>query len=168
MERFTMTRIKSTLNLCCGFQGEVKFQLTYSSGGAIDATTALREVHSIFHQQIEDASPYDISYGITAANLYEPPPPSYESARSMNNHFAETTMYVSQSHAPYEGVYQRQPTGLPKAEFTPQYPTMSDVYQTHFAYQNNGFGGQINEKQNYQMPPSYEQALYEFQEKKHA
>ncbi|CAF4701135.1 unnamed protein product, partial [Rotaria magnacalcarata] len=36
---------------------------------------------------------------------------------------------------------------------------MSDVYQTHFAYQNNGFGGQINEKQNYQMPPSYEQAL---------
>lgn len=30
-----------------GFQGEVKFQLTYSSGGAIDASTALREVNSI-------------------------------------------------------------------------------------------------------------------------
>lgn len=30
-----------------GFQGEVKFQLTYSSGGAIEASTALREVNSI-------------------------------------------------------------------------------------------------------------------------
>ena len=30
-----------------GFQGEVKFQLTYSSGGAIDASKALREVNSI-------------------------------------------------------------------------------------------------------------------------
>jgi hypothetical protein len=30
-----------------GFQGEVKFQLTYSSGGAIDASRALREVNSI-------------------------------------------------------------------------------------------------------------------------
>lgn len=30
-----------------GFQGEVKFQLTYSSGGAIDASVALREVNSI-------------------------------------------------------------------------------------------------------------------------
>ncbi|CAF3325700.1 unnamed protein product [Rotaria socialis] len=160
-----MTRIKSTLNLCCGFQGEVKFQLTYSSGGAIDASIALRDVHSIFHQQTEEVPP---SYGIAAANLYEPPPPpSYESAQSMNNHFAETTMYVSQSQAPYEGVYQRQSTGLPKAEFTPQYPSMSNGYQTHSDYQNNGFGRQINEKQNYQMPPSYEQAQYEFQEKKH-
>jgi hypothetical protein len=30
-----------------GFQGEVKFQLTYSSGGAIDASIALREVNAI-------------------------------------------------------------------------------------------------------------------------
>ena len=30
-----------------GFQGEIKFQLVYSSGGAIDASVALREVNSV-------------------------------------------------------------------------------------------------------------------------
>lgn len=35
-----------------GFQGEVKFQLTYSSGGAIDASKALREVNSICESSI--------------------------------------------------------------------------------------------------------------------
>lgn len=53
-------------------------------------------------------------------------------------------MYVSPAQAPYDGVYQRQPTGLPQAEFTPQ-----------VAYQSNG-----------QMPPSYEQSQNEFQPKK--
>ncbi len=48
----------------------------------------------------------------------------------------ETTMYVSPAQAPYEGVYQRQPAGLPKAEFIPQYPPQP-------AYQNNGSDGQI-------------------------
>jgi len=28
------------------------------------------------------------SYGIAAANLYEPPPPSYQAAQATNNHFA--------------------------------------------------------------------------------
>ena len=76
---------------------------------------------------------------MAAANLYEPPPPSYQAAQASNNHFAgkiralnsidflftlllETKMYVSPAQAPYEGVYQRQPTGLPKAEYIPQYP----------------------------------------------
>ncbi|CAF2316645.1 unnamed protein product [Rotaria sp. Silwood2] len=163
----------------CGFQGEVKFQLTYSSGGAIDASTALREVNSIFHQGTEGTPP---SYGMAAANLYEPPPPSYQAAQATNNHFAETTMYVSQAQAPYEGVYQRQPKGLPPAEFIPQYPdissvnvnnstmypSMADGYQSQTAYQDNGFGGQMSEKQNYQMPPSYEQSQNQFQQKKHA
>ncbi|CAF3357226.1 unnamed protein product [Rotaria sp. Silwood1] len=169
---------------CCGFQGEVKFQLTYSSGGAIEASTALREVNSIFHQGTEGSPP---SYGIAAANLYEPPPPSYQAAQTMNNHFAETTMYVSQAQAPYEGVYQRQSTGLPAAEFIPQYPDISSVnvnnptmypsmtdgyqssmqYQSQMAYQNNGCDGQTNEKQNYQMPPSYEQSQNQLQQKKH-
>jgi len=167
-----------------GFQGEVKFQLTYSSGGAIDASTALREVNSIFHRSTEGAPP---SYGMAAANLYEPPPPSYQTAQTTNNNFAETTMHVSPAQAPYEGVYQRQPTGLPKAEFIPQYPEMpstnvnnsginppiSNGYQAPMQYpsqsacQNNGFGGQMNEQQNYQMPPSYEQSQTEIQHKKH-
>jgi len=93
---------------------------------------------------------------MAAANLYEPPPPSYQAAQATNNHFAgkfqkkiqiscgkilcrwiiETTMYVSPAQAPYEGVYQRQPAGLPKAEFIPQYSPQP-------AYQNNGFDGQI-------------------------
>ena len=29
-------------------------------------------------------------------------------------------MYVSSAQAPYDGVYQRQPTGLPQAEFIPR------------------------------------------------
>lgn len=33
----------------------------------------------------------------------------------------ETYMFVSPAPAPYDGVYQRQPTGLPNAEFVPQY-----------------------------------------------
>jgi len=123
-----------------GFQGEVKFQLTYSSGGAIDASTALREVNSIFHRQTEGAPP---SYGMAAANLYEPPPPSYQAP---NNYFAETNMFVSPAQAPYEGVYQRQPTGLPRAEFIPQNPEMPSTNV---------------------MPPSYEQSQNEFQQKKH-
>lgn len=72
-------------------------------------------------------------------------------------------MYVSPAQAPYEGVYQRQPTGLPKAEFIPQYPVMpsappSDMnspqmpngyqqppmqYPPQPAYQNNNYGGQM-------------------------
>ncbi|CAF3436793.1 unnamed protein product [Rotaria sp. Silwood1] len=64
---------------------EVKFQLTYSSGGAIDASKALREVNSIFHRHTQAAPP---SYGMVAANLYEPPPPSYQAAQASNNRFA--------------------------------------------------------------------------------
>lgn len=153
-----------------GFQGEVKFQLTYSSGGAIEASTALREVNAIFHRQAEDAPP---SYGMVADNLYEPPPPSYQAAQATNNHFAETTMFVSPAQAPYAGVYQRQPTGIPRAEFIPEYPVMASnpssnghqapmQFPPEVAYQNNGFGGQ----QNYQMPPSYEQSQNELQSKK--
>jgi hypothetical protein len=75
----------------------------------------------------------------------------------------ETTMYVSPAQAPYEGVYQRQPTGLPKAEFIPQYPEMPSTngnnsamysqipngyqapiqYPPQPAYQNNGYGGEM-------------------------
>jgi hypothetical protein len=114
---------------------------------------------------------------MAAANLYEPPPPSYQAAQTTNNHFAgkfqkkiqipcgkilcrwiiETTMYVSPAQAPYEGVYQRQPAGLPKAEFIPQYPdiaptnvnnsdihpAISNGYPPQPAYQNNGSDGQI-------------------------
>jgi hypothetical protein len=123
---------------------------------------------------------------MAAANLYEPPPPSYQAAQVTNNHFAgkfnnkknflflknlfhcillETTMFVSPAQAPYEGVYQRQPTGLPRAEFIPQYPEVPSAsltnannsagypptsngyqapmqYPSQAAYQNNGFGGQ--------------------------
>lgn len=176
-----------------GFQGEVKFQLTYSSGGAIDASAALREVNSVFHRQNQAAPP---SYGMAAANLYEPPPPSYQAAQSSNNHFAETTMYVSPAQAPYEGVYQRQPTGLPKAEFIPQYPEMPSApasapnqnpymnpqmsngyaapmqYPPQSAYQNNNYGGQMyvpqmnQQQQNVQMPPSYEKSQEDVQQKK--
>ncbi len=63
----------------------------------------------------------------------------------------ETNMYVSSAQAPYEGVYQRQPTGLPKAEYIPQYPEMSSTNANNSAsypppqaaYQNNAFGGQM-------------------------
>lgn len=175
-----------------GFQGEVKFQLTYSSGGAIDASKALREVNSIFHQHNQAAPP---SYSMAAANLYEPPPPSYQAAQNSNNHFAETNMYVSSAQAPYEGVYQRRPTGLPRPEFIPQYPEMPSAppskednfsmhpqmpnsnqapmqYPPQLAYQNNNYGGQMyvpqmNPQQHSQMPPSYEQSQQEFQQKKH-
>lgn len=51
-------------------------------------------------------------------------------------------MYVSQAQAPYAGVYQRQPTGLPRAEFIPQYADMSNGYQPQTGVQNNGFYGQ--------------------------
>lgn len=166
-----------------GFQGEVKFQLTYSSGGAIDASKALREVNSIFHRQTQAAPP---SYGMAAADLYEPPPPSYQAAQASNNHYAETNMYVSPAQAPYEGVYQRQPTGLPKAEFIPQYPPMPSAppaasgnpysnsqpqYPPQSAYQNS-YGGQMYVpqmnpyQQNASVPPSYEQSQKESQQKK--
>ncbi len=60
-------------------------------------------------------------------------------------------MFVSPAQAPYAGVYQRQPTGLPRAEFIPQYPEMppSNGYQAPMqyppqaAYQNNGFAGHM-------------------------
>jgi hypothetical protein len=63
-------------------------------------------------------------------------------------------MYVSSAQAPYEGVYQRQPTGLPRAEFIPQYPAMPSASSTNGyqapmqyppqpAYQNNHYGGQM-------------------------
>ncbi|CAF0765253.1 unnamed protein product [Adineta ricciae] len=152
---------------------EVKFQLTYSSGGAIDASVALREVNSIFHQETEGAPPV---YGMATADLYEPPPPSYQSAQNTHNNFADTNMFVSPAMAPYAGVYQRQPTGLPRAEFVPQYSEMPFTDVTHspqLAYQNNGCGGQmyipqVNGEKNYPMPPSYEQSQNGFQEKKSA
>lgn len=55
-------------------------------------------------------------------------------------------MFVSPAPAPYAGVYQRQPTGLPRAEFVPQQSEMpfTDVTQSpQLAYQNNGHGGQM-------------------------
>lgn len=149
-----------------GFQGEVKFQLTYSSGGAIEASAALRQVNSIFHRENQAAPP---CYGMAAENLYEPPPPSYQAAQASNNHFAETQMFVSPAQAPYEGVYQRQPTGLPRAEYVPQYPEMPSApmqYPPQPAYQTNTNGGQMYIPQNNQMPPSYEQSQSDFQQKK--
>jgi len=133
---------------------------------------------------------------MAAANLYEPPPPSYQAAQATNNHFAETNMYVSPAQAPYEGVYQRQPTGLPRAEFVPQYPVMPSAppletnhsnmypqvpngyqapmqYPPQPAYQNNNYGGemyipQMNQQQQpvTQMPPSYEQSQQDIHQKK--
>lgn len=44
----------------------------------------------------------------------------------------DTNMFVSSAQAPFDGVYQRQQTGLPRPEFIPQ-----------AAYQNNAFGGQM-------------------------
>ncbi|CAF3994860.1 unnamed protein product [Rotaria sp. Silwood2] len=145
----------------------------------------------IVHRHTQAAPP---SYGMAAANLYEPPPPSYQAAQASNNHFAETTMYVSPAQAPYEGVYQRQPTGLPRAEFVPQYPDIpsapqSEVnnsnmypqmpngyqapmqYPPQSAYQNNNYGGQMyvpqmNQQSHPQMPPSYEQSQHDLQQKK--
>ena len=55
-------------------------------------------------------------------------------------------MFVSPAPAPYAGVYQRQPTGLPRAEFVPQCSEMPFTDVTHspqLAYQNNGCGGQM-------------------------
>jgi len=76
-------------------------------------------------------------------------------------------MYVSPAQAPYEGVYQRQPTGLPKAEFIPQYPEMPSAppsqipngyqapmqYPPQSAYQNNNYGGQMYVPQTNQQQP---------------
>jgi hypothetical protein len=77
-------------------------------------------------------------------------------------------MYVSPAQAPYEGVYQRQPTGLPKAEFIPQYPEIPSAppsqipngyqappmqYPPQSAYQNNNYGGQMYVPQMNQQPP---------------
>jgi hypothetical protein len=92
----------------------------------------------------------------------------------------ETNMYVSPAQAPYEGVYQRQPTGLPKAEFIPQYPPMPSAppsgidnsniypqmpngyqapmqYPPQPAYQNNNYGGQMYVPQMNQQPPQQQQ-----------
>lgn len=169
-----------------GFQGEVKFQLTYSSGGAIDASVALREVNSIFHRQTQAAPP---SYGMAAADLYEPPPPSYQTVQTSPNYFAETYMFVSPAPAPYDGVYQRQPTGLPNAEFVPQYSPAPSApqassdnpylrqqgpatqYPPQTAYQNTHSDSMyvppMNPySQNNQMPPSYEQSQQDLQQKK--
>jgi hypothetical protein len=54
-------------------------------------------------------------------------------------------MFISSAQAPYAGVYQRQPTGLPRAEFIPQYSDIpaTNGYPPQAAYQNNGFGGEI-------------------------
>lgn len=60
-------------------------------------------------------------------------------------------MFVSSAQAPYAGVYERQPTGIPRAEFIPQNPVFpSNGYQPatlqyppQAAYQNNNLGGQI-------------------------
>jgi len=81
----------------------------------------------------------------------------------------ETQMFVSPAQAPYEGVYQRQPTGLPRAEYVPQYPEMPSApmqYPPQPAYQTNTNGGQMYIPQNNQMPPSYEQSQSDFQQKK--
>ena len=72
-------------------------------------------------------------------------------------------MYVSPAQAPYAGVYERQPTGLPKAEYIPQYPQM--------AFQANGINGPMyvpqNESKHDQMlPPSYEQSQQNYPSKK--
>ena len=81
-------------------------------------------------------------------------------------------MFISSAQAPYEGVYQRQSTGLPRPEFIPQYPHMpsANPYDpsavtngSQTAYQNNAFGGPMYVP----MPPSYEQSQNEFQQKKH-
>lgn len=132
-----------------GFQGEVTFRLTYASGGAIEASAALREVNSIFHQQTEGSPP---SYGMAAADLYEPPPPSYAAAQATNNRFAETAMFVSPAQAPYAGLYQRQQTGLPQAEFVPQGPQMPSEPSTNLDHR------QGDRRQHQEMPPSYEQS----------
>ena len=99
---------------------------------------------------------------------------------------SETNMYVSSAKAPYEGVYQRQPTGLPRPEYVPQhpdvpsappaefnqpnmYPPMPNGYQPAMqyppqaAYQNNAYGGSMYVPQ---MPPSYEQSQHDIQQKK--
>lgn len=53
-------------------------------------------------------------------------------------------MFVSTAPAPYDGVYQRRPTGLPKPEFIPAYPASqnsgqhSNEFQAETAYQMNG------------------------------
>lgn len=145
-----------------GFHGEVNFQLTYSSGGAIDSSAALRHVNSIFHQRQETEPPL---YAMAAADLYEPPPPSYQVAQGFNNNFAGTNMYVSPAQAPYVGVYQRQSTGLPQPEFIPQYPET--------AYQANGANGhmyvpQKGLQQDHELPPSYEQSQVNQPNKKQA
>lgn len=83
---------------------------------------------------------------------------------------SETKMYVSPAQAPYEGVYQRQPTGLPKPEYVPSappaefnqpgmYPPMPNGYQPAMqyppqpAYQNNAFGGSMYVPQMNQQQP---------------
>ena len=49
-----------------GFQGEVKFQLTYSSGGAIDASKALREVNSICESSLmSNETLHQLSYSFS-------------------------------------------------------------------------------------------------------
>ncbi len=57
----------------------------------------------------------------------------------------ETNMFVSPAEAPYAGVYQRQPTGLPQAEFIPQNAGISATngYPPQTAYQSNDLGGQM-------------------------
>ena len=75
-------------------------------------------------------------------------------------------MFVSPAQAPYEGVYQRQPTGLPRAEYIPQYPEVPSAppapngyqpppmqYPPQPAYQNNNYGGQMYVPQMNQQQP---------------
>ena len=44
---------------------------------------------------------------------------------------AETAMFVSPAQAPYDGLYQRQRTGLPQAEFVPQAPQIPSEPSTN-------------------------------------
>ncbi|CAF1433423.1 unnamed protein product, partial [Didymodactylos carnosus] len=96
-----------------GFTGVVKFELNFPSGGAIDTAKCLVAVRQNFPSEPP-------SYQISVANLYEPPPPSYERA-AVNNNFADTNMFVSPSQAPYPGLYERNQQFKPP-EFIPQYP----------------------------------------------
>jgi len=110
-----------------GFVGELHFKFIFSKGGAINTASVLVQVAARFHAT-QDVPP---SYGVAAANLYEQPPPNYQtasrSAPPVNNSFAGTNMYVRDGQAgraPFPGVYEVDPNFKSNhpAQYIPQYP----------------------------------------------
>ena len=49
-------------------------------------------------------------------------------------------MFISPAAAPYDGVYQRQPNGMPPPQYTPGYPNQTSTWNGSMPTGNQGSG----------------------------